>query len=219
MKFLRTLFLHPKRRKKIEEFVKRKVLVAAALSVALLLTGCSQVNTAAKVGNKTITTKDIQTSVNNILKERSGLDLSQNNLPTGAKLNVSVLQFHLYSLLFDAIANGTKMPVTDGDIAKERASIIAQVGGEDKLNAALAGASIARADFSRYMRSVVIVAKLKQALAAAGDKSTDGSGLQNVIIAAGKQEGVEINPRYGSWNSANGTIDLAPANPAVKQLK
>ena len=199
--------------------MKRKVLVALSIVSALVLTGCSQVNTAAKVGDKVITTKEIQTSVNNILKERAGRDLTNSNLPTGSKLNVSVLQFHLYSALFDAIAKGTKMPVTDGDIARERASIVAQVGGEDKLNAALAGASIAQSDFQRYMRSVVIVAKLKQALVAAGDKSTDGSGLQNVIIAAGKQEGVEINPRYGSWNAASGTIELAPANPAVKQLK
>ena len=199
--------------------MKRKVLVALSIVSAVVLTGCSQVNTAAKVGNKIITTNEIQTSVNNILKERSGRDLTNSNLPTGSKLNVSVLQFHLYSALFDAIAKGTKMPVSDGDIARERASIVAQVGGEDKLNAALAGASIAQSDFQRYMRSVVIVAKLKQALVAAGDKSTDGSGLQNVIIAAGKQEGVEINPRYGSWNAASGTIELAPANPAVKQLK
>ena len=199
--------------------MKRKVLILIAVVSAFTLAGCSQVNTAAKVGKKEITTKEIQTTINQILNERRGFDFSQANLPTGAKLNVSVLQFHLYSALFDAISIGAKLPVTDGDLAKERAAIIAQVGGEDKLPAALANASIAMEDFPRYLRSVVIVAKLKEALVASGDKSTDGSGLQNLIVAAGKQEGVSVNPRYGAWNPSAATIDLAPANSAVTQLK
>ena len=199
--------------------MKRKPLVVIGIISAFLLAGCSQVNTAAKVGKTEITTTQVQTTVNEILKERAKFDLGHANLPTGSKLNVSILQFHLYSALFDAIAKGTKLPVTDGDLAKERSAIIAQVGGEDKLPAALANASIAMEDFPRYLRSVVIVAKLKEALVASGDKSTDGSGLQNLIVAAGKQEGVSVNPRYGSWNPSAATIDLAPANSAVTQLK
>jgi predicted small secreted protein len=204
---------------KIEVLVKRKVLILIAVVSAFTLAGCSQVNTAAKVGKKEITTKEIQTTINQILNERRGFDFSQANLPTGAKLNVSVLQFHLYSALFDAISVGAKLPVTDGDLAKERAAIIAQVGGEDKLHYALANASVSYEDFPRYLRSVVIVAKLKAALAASGDTSTDGSGLQKVIIAAGQHEGVEVNPRYGSWNSTSGTVDAPTPNSAVAQAK
>lgn len=197
--------------------MKRKVLVVLAIASALVLAGCSNVTMAAKVGKKEITTKQVQTSINNILKERSKFDTTNNqNLAKGAQLNLSVLQFHLYSALFDAIAAGAKLPVTDGDIAKERAALIAQIGSEDKLPMALANASIATEDFPRYLRSVVIVAKLKQALVAAGDTSTDGSGLQKVIIAAGKREGVQINPRYGAWDAEAGSIKQAPANPAIK---
>ena len=197
--------------------MKRKVLVVVAIASALLLSGCSNVNMAAKVGKKEITTKEVQTSINNILRERAKFDTSQNaNIAKGAQLNISVLQFHLYSALFDAIAAGAKIPVTDGDIAKERAALIAQVGAEDKLPVALANASIATEDFPRYLRSIVIVAKLKQALVAAGDTSTDGSGLQKVIVAAGKREGVVINPRYGAWDAEAGTIKQAAANPAIK---
>lgn len=197
--------------------MKRKVLVIVAVASALLLSGCTNVNMAAKVGKKEITTKDVQTSINNILKERAKFDTSSNtNIATGAQLNISVLQFHLYSALFDAIAAGAKIPVSDGDIAKQRAALVAQVGSEDKLPVALANASIAVEDFPRYLRSIVIVAKLKQALVAAGDTSTDGSGLQKVIIAAGKREGVVINPRYGAWDAEAGTIKQAAANPAIK---
>lgn len=204
--------------KKIEVTLKRKVLAVIAVS-ALVLTGCSQVNTAAKVGKKEITNKEVQTTINEILKERRNFDVSQSNLPTGSKLNVSVLQFHLYSALFDSIAEGTHISVTEGDIAKERAAILAQVGGEDRLPNALANASVAVADFPRYLRSVVIVAKLKAALVAAGDTSTDGSGLQKLIIAASQKEGVEVNPRYGKWNATAGALEAPTANSAVAQLK
>ena len=199
--------------------MKRKVLVVVAVISAFVLTGCSQVNTAGRVGKKEITNKEVQTTINQILQERRKFDTTQSNLPTGAQLNLSAFQFHFYSALFDAIAAGAKLQVTDGDIAKERAAIISQVGGEDRLPSALAKASIAFEDFPRYLRSVVIVAKIKEALAASGDTSTDGSGLQKVIIAAGQREGVEVNPRYGKWNATSGSLEAPTENPAIAQLK
>ena len=196
--------------------MKRKVLVIGAIATALLLSGCTQVNMAAKVGNKEITTNTVQTSINEILKERKRFDLSQAQLPKGAQLNLSVLQFHLYSLLFDSIAKETGITVTEGDLAKERAGIIEKIGSEDKLPMALANASIAQADFDRYLRSVIIVAKIREALAQSGDTSTDNSGLQKIITAAGQKNKIEINPRYGRWNLDTGSIEQAPANPAIK---
>ena len=84
--------------------MRRKALVLIALISAFVLTGCSQVNTAGRVGKKEITNKEVQTTINQILQERRKFDTSQSNLPTGAQLNLSAFQFHLYSALFDAIA-------------------------------------------------------------------------------------------------------------------
>ena len=196
--------------------MKRNVLIIGAIVAGLVLSGCSQVNMAAKVGDKEITTNTVQKSINEILKERKRFDLSNSNLPKGAALNLSILQFHLYSVLFDSIAKDTGITVTEGDIAKERAAVIAQVGAEDKLPMALANASIAQADFDRYLRSIIVVAKIREGLKQAGDTSTDNSGLQKLITAAGQKHKVEINPRYGRWNYDSGSIEQAPANPAIK---
>lgn len=196
--------------------MKRKVLVVVAVLSALTLSACSRVNSAAKVGKHEITTNQVQTSVNQILKERQGFDTAQSNLPTGENLNLSVLQFHLYSALFDDIAKETKLPITDGEIAKERASVVARLGSEDSIPAALVNAAIAKADFPRYLRTVVIASKLREALSQAQGGAADDSALQKLLIAAGKNQGVTVNPRYGTWNYETGMIDKATKNPAIK---
>ena len=196
--------------------MKRKVLVVAAVLSALVLSSCSQVNSAAKVGKIDITTNQVQNSVNQIIKEREGFDTSQSNLPTGENLNLSVLQFHLYAALFDEIAKKTKLPITDGEVAKERAAIVARLGSEDSLPAALVNAAIAKEDFSKYLRTVVIAAKLRAALSQASGAQAGDAELQKLLISAGKSEGVKVNPRYGTWNYETGMVDKASANPAIK---
>ena len=196
--------------------MKRKVLVVVAIASALVLSGCSSVNEAAKIGKTEITLTTVQSSINDVLKERAKFDTTNSNLPTGKDLNLSILRFHVISALFDALAVGANLNVTDGDLAKQKATIISQIGAEDKLPAALVNASLAEKDLPRYLRTVVIANKISEIVKASGDTSTDGSGVQKLIIAAGKHEGVTINPRYGTWNYETGAIDVAAKNSALK---
>ena len=108
--------------------MKRKALVVIAMISALTLTGCSQVNSAASVGKTEITLNTVQNSVNEVLKERAANNPSAQNLPTGQTLINSILQFHLYSALFDALAAGTNITITDKDIENERQKIYGQIG-------------------------------------------------------------------------------------------
>ena len=196
--------------------MKRKVLLVVAIASALVLSGCSSVNEAAKIGKTEITLTTVQSSINDVLKERAKFDTTNSNLPTGKDLNLSILRFHVISALFDALAVGANLNVTDGDLAKQKATIISQIGAEDKLPAALVNASLAEKDLPRYLRTVVIANKISEIVKASGDTSTDGSGVQKLIIAAGKHEGVTINPRYGTWNYETGAIDVAAKNSALK---
>ncbi|MEN9735739.1 MAG: hypothetical protein RL129_449 [Actinomycetota bacterium] len=196
--------------------MKRKVVFVVAAVSALFLTSCAQVNTAAKVGKTEITNNQVQSTINSILKERSKFDTQNQNLPTKADLTLSAVRFHVISAIFDALAKGAELKISDGVTAKKRAEILAQLGSADNLPQALVKASIAQKDFDRYVRTIVIIEKMGQILAAAGDKSTDGSGLQKLVIAAAKREKVEINPRYGTWNYTTGTIDPVSSTAPVK---
>jgi len=61
----------------------KKVISIAAVSVALLLTGCSQVSSAATVGSVKISQSTVQSSIDGIMAERGTVDTSQMQLESG----------------------------------------------------------------------------------------------------------------------------------------
>ena len=195
----------------------KKIVAVLGAGLLILVTGCSSSNSAATVGKTEIPLKTLQGTVNEIIKERSKVETAELNLATGEELNVNAVRFHVISVLFDDIAERIKVKITDAEIAARRADIILQVGGEDRLAFSLVGAQIAPRDFERYIRTVLLAEKLGEALKANGDTSTDGSGIQKLIVGMGKEEKVKINPRYGVWNYETGNVDPVVDNAAVKK--
>ena len=195
----------------------KKIVAVLGAGLLILVTGCSSSNSAATVGKTEIPLKTLQGTVSEIIKERSKVETAELNLATGEELNVNAVRFHVISVLFDDIAERIKVKITDAEIAARRADIVLQVGGEDRIAFSLVGAQIAPRDFERYIRTVLLAEKLGEALKANGDTSTDGSGIQKLIVGMGKEEKVKINPRYGVWNYETGNVDPVVDNAAVKK--
>ena len=98
----------------------KKVISIAAISAALLLTGCSQVSSAASVGSVKISQATVQSSINDIMSERSKVDSSQMQLEVGEDLNRSQMRFHVLSLLLSKVAEKLDFAVTkDEEIDKK----------------------------------------------------------------------------------------------------
>lgn len=201
------------------DFVKNVKKIVAVLGAGLLLfvTGCSSTNSAVTIGKTVIPVSTVQNTVSEIVKERNKVETDGLTLAVDEELNVNAVRFHIISVLFDEIADRIKVKVTDAEIAARRADIILQIGGEDRLAFSLVGAQIAPTDFERYIRTVVLAEKLGEALVANGDTSTDGSGIQKLIIGMAKEQKVEINPRYGVWDYATGNIAPIADNATVKK--
>jgi hypothetical protein len=201
------------------DFVKNVKKIVAVLGAGLLLavTGCSSSNSAATVGKTVIPISTVQGSINDVIEERNKVDTSGLTLAVGEELNVNAVRFHIISVLFDDIAERIKVEVTDAEIATRRADIISQVGGEDRIAFSLVGAQIASRDFERYIRTVLLAEKLGEALIANGDTSTDGSGIQKLVIGMAKEQKVEINPRYGVWDYESGNIAPIADNATVRE--
>ena len=195
----------------------KKIVAVLGAGLLILVTGCSSSNSAATVGKTEIPLKTLQGTVSEIIEERNKVETTGLTLATGAELNVNAVRFHVISVLFDDIAERIKVKITDAEIAARRADIVLQVGGEDRIAFSLVGAQIAPRDFERYIRTVLLAEKLGEALKANGDTSTDGSGIQKLIVGMGKEEKVKINPRYGVWNYETGNIDPVVDNAAVKK--
>lgn len=181
----------------------KKILALVAVATTLLLTGCSQVGSAATVGGTKISQATVQSSIDAILAARQGVDTSQMQLETGEVLNRGQLRFHLLSTLLREVGKEIKLSVSKAEIDTRRQSIINQVGGVEALPNALVGAGIAQKDFDQYIEAISLSDKITQALTAAGVTEADmGAQIQKLVVAKAKELGVTVNPRYGKWDPA-----------------
>lgn len=196
--------------------VKKLVAVLGA-GLLLLVTGCSSTNSAATIGDTVIPISTLQGTVNEIVEERNKVETEGLTLAIGEELNVNAIRFHIISVIFDELAERLNIKITGADIGTRRADIISQIGGEDRLAFSLVGAQIAPSDLERYIRTVLLAEKLGEALIANGDTSTDGSGIQKLVVGMAKEQKVEINPRYGVWDYETGNIASIADNATVKK--
>ncbi|MEJ6573812.1 MAG: hypothetical protein QNL78_01630 [Actinomycetes bacterium] len=195
----------------------KKIVAVIGAGLLILVTGCSSSNSAATIGKTEVPLSTMQGTVIEIIKERNKVDTTGLTLAIGEELNTNAIRFHVISILFDDIAERIKIEITDAEIAARRADIILQIGGEDRLDFSLVGAQIAPRDFERYIRTVLLAEKFGDALVAQGDTSTDGSGIQKLIVGMAKEEKVKINPRYGTWDYESGNIAPIQDNATVKK--
>ena len=189
------------------------VTIASVAAIALFLTGCSQVGSAATVGSTKITQATVQTSIDTLMAERSTVDTTQMQLETGEELNRSQLRFHLFAALLKAAAKDSNVTVSKAEIDTRREAIIQQVGGVASLPNALVGAGIASKDFDIYLDAVLNSEKIQKALVATGVAEADvPTKMQDLIIATGKKYKVTVNPRYGVWKADTAEVVAATSD-------
>ena len=191
----------------------KKILAVLAVASALLLTGCSQVGTAASIGSTKITQATVQASIDSIISARAGVDTSQMQLETGEALNLGQLRFHLLTALLREVGKELKISVSKAEIDTRRASILDQVGGKEGLPNALVGAGIAVEDFDQYIEAISYSDKISAALTSAGVLDAEiGNEVQKLVVAKAKELGVTVNPRYGKWDAT--IADVVAADSA-----
>lgn len=196
----------------------KKILAVLTIASALLLTGCSQTNQAATIGDFKISQTELQSSIDAVMAERTKVDSSQMQLESGEALNRGQLRFKILMHTFDEIAKELKIEVTSSQIGAKRASIIQSVGGEAELPKNLVNAAIALQDFDAYVRAIVISDQIAAALAQSGVAEEEVSNkVGELLNAKAKSLGVKINPRYGAWDNEIG--DVVAANVTGDAVK
>lgn len=187
----------------------KKIFALLAAASTLALTGCGNLNTAASLGDITISQTELQSSVDQILLERSKVDSSQMQLQTGADLNQTELRFKIITTIFNEIAKELKISITNAELKAMRDNLISQIGGEGQLATNLVSAQIPSTEFEGYIRAVLTSKKLSEALVASGVAEADvDAKLSQLIVAKSKQMKVKVNPRYGVWNSADTSLTM-----------
>ena len=180
---------------------------------ALALTGCGKADSAASIGDITITQAQAQSKINELLAERAKIDTAGTQFETGNALNRSQLRFTIITTVFDEIAKELKLSVSATELENSRAGIYSQIGGESELSKSLVAAQIAPSNFDRYLRATIISNKLSGALAMAGVAEAEIQGrISELLQKKAEQLNVTVNPRYGVWDIASG--DLIPGDSA-----
>ncbi len=164
-------------------------------------------DSAATIGDVTISQADAQAVVDEILAERAKIDTSQMQLTTGAELNRGELRFAIITHLFDEIAKELKLEVTPTQIGQRKAELIAQVGGESELPRNLVAANIAPSNFDEYVKAIMTSDLIADALRQSGVPDEELSArIGQLVTAKAKELKVTVNPRYGVWDIEQGDI-------------
>ena len=193
--------------------MKKKILALIAVLSLATVTACGQLNTAATLGDITISQASFESTVTELVKERKALDTSQMQLEEGATLNRSQLRFFIITTIFDEIAKELKLSVTNTELTTTRSNMIAQSGGEAAFTKNLVAAQIAPSNFDRYVRAIIISDKINAALKASGVADADISArLSELVTAKAAELKISINPRYGKWDNTSG--DIVPVESA-----
>lgn len=187
--------------------MKKIVLALIAVLSLATLTACGQVNSAATLGDITITQSSFQATIDELLKERESVDQSQMQLEEGAALNRSQLRFLIITSVFDEIAKELKLTVSKTDQATLRQKLLEQIGGESALPQSLVSAQIAPSNFARYIRAIIITEKISKALQDSGitPEAVDAR-ISELVNAKAKELKITVNPRYGTWDYDAGDI-------------
>ena len=188
----------------------KKNLVALTIATGLLLTGCSQSNEAATVGDFKITQTELQSSIDAVMAERKKVDTSQMQLETGDELNRGQLRFKILMHTFDEIAKELDLEITSSQVVARKQQISQSLGGDAELPKNLVNAAIAPQDFDTYVRAILISERITTALAQSGVAEADvATQLGKLLSAKAKELGVKINPRYGFWDTEAGDVVAA----------
>ena len=196
----------------------KKILAVLTIASALLLTGCSQTNEAATIGDFKISQTELQSSIDAVMAERAKVDSSQMQLESGEELNRGQLRFKILMHTFDEIAKELKIDVTSSQIGAKKATILESVGGEAELPKNLVNAAITLQDFDTYVRAIVISEQISLALSQSGIADEEVSAkVSELLTAKAKTLGVRVNPRYGAWDNEAG--DVVAANVTGDAVK
>jgi hypothetical protein len=184
-----------------------KKFLALILVVAIAVTGCSKVDSAATIGDENISVSELQSQVDLILKERDGVDTSQMQLEVGEALTRSQLSYMVSNLIIEALAKDENIEISNSEVEAYKVEIYNNIGGEANLPNVLVSAAIPSNSVDEVLRRDLILRKISDKQSASGaDDSTINAAIQKLVTDKAKALKVIINPRYGTWDEANLTV-------------
>ena len=187
--------------------VKLRLIATMLLGVAVL-TGCSDspklAGSAVVVNGKVIPASAISDRVDKVRAQIQVTDPTLiSEVPSLIQINQrAVDHFVLISLLEEVVAR-EGINITELDVAAYRDEVFAQYAKET-IEAQLASQnSVPADDVDGFMYEIMVQRALMEKLAPGLDNQTQFLAMTDYLTNLSQEIGVELNPRFGTWDPSN----------------
>lgn len=182
---------------------KSRVGVAGALlAVTGLLAACGATpGAAAVVGDTRITESQLGTTVDGILVAQGMPERSATT-----DLTLQTLNRMVTTELVDQLANDLGIVVSQGKIDEVLAAYDEQAGGREQVENVFAQQGVAPTQINDAVRLNLQAQAIGQELAPAGTADEQNAAVVLAVIEHSDEVGVDVNPRFGVWESTGLSI-------------
>lgn len=183
-------------------------LVATLILGVAVLTGCSDspklAGSAVVVNGKVIPASAVAERVDKVRAQIQVTDPALiSEVPSLIQINQRAVDHFVRASLFEEAVAREGIKVTDRDVAAYRDEVFAQYSKE-AIEAQLAAQNAVPADdVEGFMREIMIQRILMEKLAPGADNQTQFVAMTDYLTALSDELGVELNPRFGTWDPSN----------------
>lgn len=198
-------------------------LAATLLAAALGLVACGQgqPGSAAVVEDRRIGVLELQESTRELLDARAAREPdASGELADEATAQLGVLTQLVRSELLEEAAERNGVQVSEGQVDELLRQFEQQAGGREALEQDLVASGVPPSRLREIVRFIANQNALGERLAAqAGGAQQQGqTALRDLLVETARQAGVEVNPRYGTWDAEQLEVVGSPSGGLATPL-
>ncbi|MDT0269583.1 SurA N-terminal domain-containing protein [Streptomyces sp. DSM 44915] len=188
------------------------VSAAALLVAAPLLTGCSteaHPGAAAVVGDERITIASVQERVETVRQAQREQPEGDQLLQASGGLTRQTVSFLVYLEVLEQTAEANGVEITRREIQESRALAEASAGGAEALERSALVANALPMAGEEQIEQMLAGQLMFQGLASRLNAPPGPEGdqlIQQALAETAEEIGVEVNPRYGEWDSQQSVL-------------
>jgi hypothetical protein len=193
---------------------------AAMLAATPLLTSCGtpHAGAAAVVGGQRITVTAVQARVDAVRAAQEKSPQSAQLIQASSDLQRNTVHSLVQAKIVDQAAKDAGVSVTTREVQQARAAAEKQAGGRANLEAqVLQTYAMVPADIDDSIRTDLTMQKVAKFYGADLQTAAGQAVVVKVLQGTSDKLGIDVNPRYGSWNSKKLTLDTA-TDPWLKTV-
>ena len=183
-------------------------LVATLILGVAVLTGCSDspklAGSAVVIDGKVIPASAVAERVDKVRSQIQVTDPSLvSEVPSLIQINQRAVDHFVRAALFAEAVSREGINVTDRDVAEYKAEVFEQYAQETIEAQLVSQNAVPADDLDGFMREILVQRILMEKLAPGADNQTQFLAMTEYLTALSEELGVELNPRFGTWDPSN----------------